>query len=215
VSRLLWSVTAVTVMIVALAWLRSAGRVPRTRRLVLEEVRRQLRGGAIERLPGRGPQARGRLGELEVTVDLHHDHQRRGESPMWRVMAVGPVPVVQPVEAHVAEWRGWIDPWMRTGQTLMVPAGIGPPFLVHARHALMLDHPVVVALRRQGPALVAGGIHVQRDFMRAEVRFGARPEENRGLFAFLQAMSEISSHQPDRSLGDSWSIRPPLSHRAG
>jgi hypothetical protein len=191
-------VATATVVIVALWLLRGAGRESRARELVLEEVRRQLRGGAVENLRSRGPQARGRLGELEVTVDLHHDPQRRGESPMWRVMAVGPVAVADPIEAKVGDWRGWIDPWLRTGQTLMVPEGAGPAFSVHAGQPATLDHPVVVALRRQGPALGAGALHVQRDFMRAEVRFDAQAENNRGLFGFLHAMAEISSRQPAR-----------------
>lgn len=198
-SPLLWSVATATVVLVALWLVRGAGRANRARGLVLEEVRRLLRGGAVESLRGRGPQARGRLGELEITVDLHHDPQRRGESPMWRVMAVGPVTVASPIEAKVGDWRGWIDPWLQTGQTLMVPGGAGPGFTVHTDQPATLDHPVVVALRRQGPALGSGGLHVQRDFMRAEVRFDPRADGNRGLFAFLHAMAEISSHHPART----------------
>jgi hypothetical protein len=58
---------------------------------------------------------------------------------------------------------------------------------------------VIVALRRQGPALIPGALHVQRDFMRGEVRFHPRAEDNRGLFAFLDAMAEISSRQSART----------------
>ena len=136
-----------------------------------------------------------------VVVDLHHDPQRRHERASWRVMAVGPVRVADPIEAHVGSWRAWIDPWMEREQALSVAASGGPAFSVHARNDLTLDHPVVVALRRQGPALASGGLHVQRDFMRAEIPFDPHPENNRGLFAFLDAMGEISGYVPSRSVG--------------
>ncbi|TMQ68812.1 MAG: hypothetical protein E6K80_13780 [Candidatus Eisenbacteria bacterium] len=196
---LLWVLAGAAILIVAV-W-GGVRRQGRTRQLVLEEVRRRLRGGTIEPLPSRGPQARGRLGELEVTVDLHHD-ARAQESKSWRVMAVGPVHVADAVEAHVGDWRGWIDPWMQKESALSVPASGGPPFTVHARQPLTMDHPVIAALRRQGPALGSGGLHVQRDFMRAEVRFDPHPENNRSLFGFLDAMAEISSLQPSRSVVD-------------
>ena len=202
-SPLLWSLATAAIVVLALILMGGAGRTHRARRIVLEEVRRRLRGGMIERLPARGPQARGRLGELEVTVDLHHDAQRRDESPMWRVMAVGPVRIAEPIEVHVGEWRGWIDPWMQMEKALSISSGVGPPFTVHAHCPLTLDHPVVVALRRQGPALGPGSLHVQRDFMRAEVRFDAHPENNRSLFSFLDAMSEISGLEPARTVGSS------------
>jgi hypothetical protein len=198
-SPLLWSVATATVVLVALFVLRIARRVPRARRIVLEEVRRKLRGGQVERLPSRGLQARGQLGELEVTVDLFHDPQRGDESPMWRVMAVGPVRVSTPVEAHIDGWRGWIDPWMQMARALSVAGGVGPTFTMHCEQPLTLDHPVAIALRRQGPTLGAGGLHVQHDFMRAEARFDPDPELNGGLFGILQAMAEISSRQPARS----------------
>ena len=119
---------------------------------------------------------------------------------MWRVMAVGPVRVDVPIEAHVGGWRGWIDPWMQMAKTLQVPGGVGPEFTLHSEQPLTLDHPVAVALRRQGPALGAGGLHVQHDFMRAEARFDPEPEKNAGLFGILQAMAEISNREPARSL---------------
>lgn len=199
-SLLLWSGATALVVVIAFVLFRMASRVARSRRLVLDEVCRKLRGGVIETQSGRGPQARGRLGELEVTVDLHRDSQRPDESPMWRVMAVGPVRLDTAVEAHVDGWRGWIDPWMQMGPALAVPGGVGQEFTVHAEQALTLDHPVVVALRRQGPALGPGALHVQHDFMRAEVRFFRDPAQNGALFGFLQAMSEISTREPVRSL---------------
>lgn len=133
-------------------------------------------------------------------MDLFRDPQRPHESPMWRVMAVGPVRLDGPVEAHVDGWRGWLDPWMQKARALSVPGGVGQEFTVHAERALTLDHPVVVALRRQGPALGPGALHVQQDFMRAEVRFFPEPEKNVGLFGFLQAMAEISTREPAGSL---------------
>ena len=199
-SLLLWSAATATVVLIAYWIVRQVSGVSRSRRLVLEEVCRKLRGGVIENLSGRGPQARGRLGELEVTVDLLRDSQTHRETPRWRVMAVGPVRLDAPIEAHVDGWREWIDPWLQMARTLSVPGGVGQEFTVHAEEALTLDHPVVVALRRQGPALGPGALHVQHDFMRAEVRFFPDPEKNLGLFGFLQAMAEISNREPARSL---------------
>jgi hypothetical protein len=184
------------IVVTALLIVRSLIRVSRTRNAVLEEVRRRLRGGVIEKLPRRGPQARGRIGELEVTVDLYRDPQRPDVSPLWRVMAVGPVRVPGPVEAHVGGWRGWIDPWMQMSKALPVPDGAGPHLVLHGDQPLALDHPVLVALRRQGHGIGAGGLHVQSDFMRAELRFDRNTEGNRGLFGFLQAMTEIAGRQP-------------------
>lgn len=197
-SLLLWSVAAATTAIVLMLVVQAMSRVSRTRGVVLDEVRRFLRGGVIERVPGRGVQVRGRLGELEVTVDLHSDPQRAAQSPMWRILGVGPVAVDLAAEAHVADWRGWIDPWMQRGKAITIPAGVGPAFSLHAEAPMTMDHRVVAALRRQGPSLGAGGLHVRRDFMRAEVRFDARPEGNRALFAFLQAMSEIAERETAR-----------------
>lgn len=190
-SPLLWSVAAVALGLLLLFMMNGRRRSRHTRHVVLEEVRRRLHGGTIEHLPVRGPRARGRLGELEVTVDLHREPNRRN-APMWRVMAVGPVRVDEPIEARVADWEGWIDPWMQMEKVLAVPASGGPPFTIHGRQPPTLHHPVIAALRRQGPALVAGCLHVQHDFMRAEIQYDPRPEANRGLFAFLDAMAEIS-----------------------
>ncbi|MEK7331317.1 MAG: hypothetical protein AAB113_11005, partial [Candidatus Eisenbacteria bacterium] len=164
----------------------------RTRAAVLEQVRRALRGGVVERPAGRGSQVRGRLGQLEITVDLQNDTGRPRQSPMWRVLAVGPVALDRPIEARIAGWEGWIDPWLQLGETLMVPPGVGPEFSLHAERMPIFDHPVVVALRRQGERLGAGALHARPDLMRAETRFSPRPEENRPLFAYLHAMAEIS-----------------------
>jgi hypothetical protein len=198
-SPLLWSAAIATIGVVVLVLLGGARRSSHTRHVVLDEVRRKLRGGTIESLPSRGPQARGQLGELEVTVDLHHDPRRRRESPMWRVMAVGPVRITEPVEVRVGDWGGWIDPWMQMEKVLALPPNGGPAFSIHARQPTTFDHPVIVALRRQGPALTSGALHAQHDFMRAEVRYEKRPEDNRALFAFLDAMAEISSSQSARA----------------
>lgn len=178
--------------------LRAIGRVSRTRSRVLDEVRRMLRGGVVEMLPGRGQQARGRLGELEVTVDLHQDATRSSQSPMWRVLAVGPVKFERPVEARIAGWQGWVDPWMQLGETLIVPGGVSPEFTVHSESTTTLDHPVVAALRRQGPSLGAGALHVRPDLMRGEAQFRLQAERNRPLFALLHAMREISETTPSR-----------------
>ena len=118
---------------------------------------------------------------------------------MWRVLAVGPVPIDRPVEARVAGWQGWIDPWLQIGETLMVPSRVGPEFSLHAERMPSLEHPLVAALRRQGAGLGAGALHARPDLMRAEARFSARPEENRPLFAFLDAMGEISELPYTRS----------------
>jgi len=174
------------------------GRLGRVRGPVLEEVRRSMRGGVIEHLRGRGPQARGRMGQLEVTVDLYRDTARPSQSPMWRVLAIGPVAIERPIEARVGRWQGWIDPWMQLGGTLSVPATVGPEFTVHSEHPTTLEHPVVMALRRQGPSLGAGALHARPDLMRAEVRFSTRLDDNRPLFAYLHAMSEISEIRPAR-----------------
>ena len=189
---LVWSISLLVAGVVALYIVRAVGRVSFTRSAVLDEVRRTLRGGLVEDTPGRGPQARGRLGQLEITVDLHHDPKRPKQSPMWRVLAVGPVRVERPVEVRVGGWEGWIDTWMQLAEARVVPAASGPEFEVHAERAPTLEHPVIVALRRQGPMLGPGALHVRPDLMRAEVRFASRPEDNRELFAFLQSMVEIS-----------------------
>jgi hypothetical protein len=117
---------------------------------------------------------------------------------MWRVLAVGPVKFERPIEARIAGWQGWIDPWMQLGETLMVPGGVSPEFTVHSEHTTTLDHPVVAALRRQGPSLGAGALHVRPDLMRAEVQFRVEADRNRPLFALLNAMREISETTPSR-----------------
>jgi hypothetical protein len=193
-----WGIAALAAIIVASLVVRSLGRAGRVRAAVLEEVRRMLRGGLIERTRGRGAQARGRLGELEVTVDLYRDPSRPRQSPMWRVLAVGPVALDRPVEARVDGWDGWIDPWLQLGETLLVPATVGPDFTLHAERLPSFDHVVVVALRRQGERLGRGALHARPDLMRAETTFGSRPEDNRALFAYLHAMAEISEEARGR-----------------
>ncbi|MBI1796722.1 MAG: hypothetical protein HYR74_06685 [Candidatus Eisenbacteria bacterium] len=194
-----WGLAGIAAAAVAAAIWRSAGRQGRVRAAVLDEVRRMLRGGAIERPPGRGIQARGRLGELEITVDLHRDPSRPRQSPMWRVLAVGPVSIDRPVEARIADWDGWIDPWLQLGETLVVPAGAGPEFTLHGERMPTLEHVVVVALRRQGERLGAGALHARPDLMRAETRFHAQAEANHPLFALLRAMAEVSEGPRTRS----------------
>ena len=114
-------------------------RVSRTRRAVLAELRRLLLGGVIENSPGRGPQARGRLGELEITVDLHADPKRQRQSRMWRVLAVGPGRVEQAIEVRAGGWQGWIDPWMQLGRARSV-CGAGPELQAHAEIEAPLAH---------------------------------------------------------------------------
>src|SRR5262249_9391620 len=65
-SNLMWLVLGAIGVAAVWAIARTAGRSSRTRTLVLEDVKRMLHGGVIETLPGRGPQTRGRLGELEI-----------------------------------------------------------------------------------------------------------------------------------------------------
>jgi hypothetical protein len=188
-----WWVLGGLFVIAALAAVTGGlGRAARTRAAVLEEVRRGMRGGIIERSSGRGAQARGRMGELEITVELQSDPVRPRQSPMWRVLAIGPVALDRPFEARVAGWEGWIDPWLQLGETLRVPADSGPEFTLHAERLPDVDHPVVVALRRQGERLGAGALHARPDLMRAEIRFSPQHDENRPVFAYLQAMVDIS-----------------------
>lgn len=163
-----------------------------TRAAVFEEVRRTLRNGTLERAPGSGTVARGRLGPLEVTVDLQRDPRRPRQSPMWRVTAEGPVPLERPVEARLGGWEGWIDPWLQLCETLTVPTAAGPPLTLHAEPLPGADHPLVGALRRQGERLGPGALHARHDLMRAETRFGERIEENHALFAYLHVMGEIA-----------------------
>jgi hypothetical protein len=193
-----WGIAALAAVVVAAVVMRSVGRAGRVRAAVLEEVRRMLRGGLIERQRGRGSQARGRLGELEVTVDFYRDPSRPRQSPMWRVLAVGPVALDRPVEARIDGWDGWIDPWLQLGETLVVPSDAGPEFTLHAERMPTFEHVVVVALRRQGERLGRGALHARPDLMRAETAFAARVEDNRALFAYLHAMAEISDEPRTR-----------------
>jgi hypothetical protein len=197
-SQWMWYVAAAATGVLVYSIISMLVRVPMTRAAVLEEVRRMLWGGVVEQTPGRGPQARGRLGQLEVTVDLADDHKRRSQSPMWRVLAVGPVRLERPVEVTVGDWKGWIDPWMQLAETRTIP-GHGPMLSAHAEVAPTVEHPVIAALHRHHPALAPGALHARPDLMRAEVRFFPRVAENRGLFAYLGAMAEISDSPSNRT----------------
>lgn len=195
-TLLTWILGAVAAA-AALAIADRLTRVARVRAHVLEEVRRVLRDGVIERAPGHGLQARGRMGQLEISVDLHSDRKRAPQSPMWRVLAVGPVRVEQAIEVRAGGWQGWIDPWMQLARRRMV-RGAGPELEAHSEVEAPLEHPVIVALGRQGPQLAPGALYARPDLMRAEVRFAASLEENRGLFAYLHAMAEISESTTNR-----------------
>jgi hypothetical protein len=192
----LWSLAAAA-MLVLLFTFRALGRNSRTRDAVMLEMRRALRDGAIERNGPSGPKVRGRLGELEVTVDLHTDATRPLQSPMWRILAVGPIPLDQPVEARVAGWQGWIDPWLELGETIAVPGTSGPAFTLNAEHAITLEHPLVSALQR--PGIGPGAMHARADLVRVECVFRGRPEENRALFAYLHATAELSERPRNRA----------------
>ncbi len=198
-SALWWWLAAGGIALVTAIVLRVLGARSRCRDVMLDEVKRVMRRGIIEKLTGRGPQARGQMGQLEITVDLHEDRSRPGQSPMWRVLAVGPVRLQHPIEARVGGWQGWIDPWLQLAETSPVKGGIGPAFTLHSEHGASLDHPVVAALLRQGNALSQGALHARPDLMRAEVMFRIDPEDNKGLFAYLHAMQEISEAHATRS----------------
>jgi hypothetical protein len=201
-SPMFWSAIAIALAIATWLTVRMIGRVAFTRATVLDEVRRTLRGGTVERTPGRGPQARGRLGQLEITVDLHHDSRRPYQSPMWRVLAVGPVRVERPVEFRTDGWHGWIDPWMELAETRRFPLAEGLAIESHSERAVPIDHPALVAITRQSGSLGPGALHVRPDLMRAEIGFAPRARDNRPLFAWLQAMAEISEAATARSHRD-------------
>jgi len=192
----------IAVGIVAVALLvvvsRRLGRGAGIRAAVIEEVRRTLREGTLER-SGSSAQVRGRLGPLEVTVDLQNDVRRPRQSPMWRVTAEGPVGLEHPIEARVAGWEGWIDPWMQLAESLSVPGNGGPPLTLHADRPPSAGHPLVAALQRQGERLGPGAIHLRHDLIRVETRCSARLEENRPLFAYLHVVGEMAELPPLRS----------------
>jgi hypothetical protein len=199
----MWYVAGAATGVLIYSVISALIRVPLTRSAVLEEVRRMLRGGTVEKTPGRGLQARGRLGQLEVTVDLAEDSKRRGQSPMWRVLAIGPVRLERPIEVTVGEWKGWIDSWMQLAETRSIASANGGPTLAaHAEVAPTPEHPVVAALHRHHAQLAPGALHARPDLMRAEVRFSPRVEDNRGLFAYLAAMNEISDTPSSRPRHD-------------
>jgi len=199
---MLWSVIAIALAIAAWLIVRMLGRVAFARSAVLDEVRRTLRGGTVERTPGRGPQARGRLGQLEITVDLHHDPRRPHQSPTWRVLAVGPVRVERPIELRTEGWQGWIDPWMKLVETRRLPLREGLVIESHSERAVPSDHPALLALEHHAATLGPGALHVRPDLMRAEVGFVAHARDNRPLFAWLQAMAEISESATTRGHRD-------------
>lgn len=208
-SQWMWYVAGAATVMLLYSVVSALLRVPLTRSAVLEEVRRMLRGGTVEKTPGRGYQARGRLGELEVTVDLAEDSKRRGQSPMWRVLAIGPVRLERPIEVTVGEWKGWIDSWMQLAETRSIASAHGGPTLAaHAEVAPTPDHPVIAALHRHHAQLVPGALHARPDLMRAEVKFSPRVDDNRGLFAYLAAMHEISDAAAGRPRHEAGSRSP-------
>lgn len=190
-SQYWWIVGGIVVAVTAAIVLSRIGRAATTRTAVLDEVRRTLRDGRIEREEGRIV-VRGTLGPLAVSVDIQRDPKRSRQSPMWRVMAEGPVSLERPIEVRVGGWEGWIDPWLQLGETLTVLNGSGPGFTLHAERPPRPDHPIVGALRRQGDRLGPGAIHARHDLLRVETRFGSRLEENRPLFAYLHVIGEIA-----------------------
>lgn len=194
-----WIAGAV-VAVAVLVWLwRRLNRGAGTRAAVIEEVRRTLREGTLEKGEGRAPRVRGRLGPLEVTVDMQSDGRRPHQSPMWRVTAEGPVGLDYPIEARIAGWEGWIDPWMQLGESLSVSCVDGLPVTLHADRAPSADHPLVGALKRQGERLGPGAIHARHDLIRVETRCSPRLEENRPLFAYLHVVGEMAELPPVRS----------------
>ena len=186
-----WILGGIVVVLVVVFAMQRLGRAAGTRSAVFEEVRRTLREGTSERARG-ATVVRGSLGPLAVSVDLQNDPKRPRQSPMWRVIAEGPVALERPIEARVSGWEGWIDPWLQLGETLTVLNGAGPGFTLHAERPPRADHPLVAALRRQGERLGPGAVHARHDLMRVETRFSASLEENRPLFAYLHVVGEIA-----------------------
>jgi hypothetical protein len=191
VTQLWWIAGGIAVVVTAAIVLAGMGRAAATRAAVLDEVRRTLRDGRIEHEEGQVV-VHGTLGPLTVVVDIQRDPKRSRQSPMWRVIAEGPVALERPIEVRVGGWEGWIDPWLQLGETLTVLNGAGPGFTLHAERPPRPDHPLVGALRRQGERLGPGAIHARHDLLRVETRFDARLEENRPLFAYLHVVGEIA-----------------------
>ena len=188
----IWWILGGIVVVVAVGFAsRRLGQTAATRSAVFEEVRRTLRDGRTERAGGITV-VRGSLGPLDVSVDIQGDPKRPKQSPMWRVVAEGPVALERPIEARVGGWEGWIDPWLQLGETLTVLNGAGPGFTLHAERAPRPDHALVAALRRQGERLGPGAVHARHDLLRVETRFGGHLEENRPLFAYLHVIGEIA-----------------------
>jgi hypothetical protein len=199
---LMWIAIAIALLAACGIAYRLLARVAMTRASVLDEVRRMLRGGTVQQTPQRGPQARGRLGQLEITVDLHHDPRRPKQSPMWRVLAVGPVRVDHAVEVRSGGWQGWIDPWMELAEPRTVAMRDGTRLEVHCERPLTIEHPVMMAVLRQSALLGAGSLYAGPDLMRAEVAFAPHARDNRALFAWLQTMAEISDSATGRTHRD-------------
>jgi hypothetical protein len=191
-AQLGWIAGVIVAVVVLTLVGRRLGRAAATRAAVMEEVRRTLREGTLERAEGGTTRVRGRLGPLEVMVDLQRDARRPRQSPMWRVTAEGPVGLDQPIEARIAGWEGWIDPWMQLAETLSVAGVDGLPLTLHADRTPGAEHPLVAALKGQGERLGPGAIHVRHDLIRVETRCSPRLEENRPLFAYLHVVGEMA-----------------------
>jgi hypothetical protein len=198
-AQLGWIAGGMVAIAVLVLLMRRLGRSAGTRAAVIEEVRRTLREGTLERSSGGATQVRGRLGPLEVTVDLQSDARRPRQSPMWRVTAEGPVGLDHAIEARIAGWEGWIDPWMQLGESLSIPGTGGPPLTLHAERPPDAAHPLVTALRRQGERLGPGAIHLRHDLIRVETRSSPRLEDNRPLFAYLHVVGEMAELPPIRA----------------
>jgi hypothetical protein len=198
-AQLGWIAGGIAAALVLVLLVRRLGRSAGIRAAVIEEVRRTLREGTLEHPGGGSTQVRGRLGPLEVTVDLQSDARRPRQSPMWRVTAEGPVGLDQAIEARIAGWEGWIDPWMQLGESLSIPGAGGPPLTLHAERPPNAAHPLVAALRRQGERLGPGAIHLRHDLIRVETRCSPRLEDNRPLFAYLHVVGEMAELPPLRA----------------
>jgi len=187
------------------------------RRSVLNGVAHQLRGGKVDRVRGHGLRARGHLGQLEVTVEMHRDSRRPAQSPMWRVFAVGPVRVDHPVEVAAGGWISDIDPWLERLVPVAVPCAAGPMLAVRSEVPVPADHPVLEAVQRQAGSITTGALYARPDLMRAEVCV-ERNRDNHGLFAYLAAMGDVSDAptrkgretggRPPRSTGRLHVVRP-------
>jgi hypothetical protein len=199
-SPLFWYVAAAAGGALLCAVVGALLRAQSWKHQVLHAVAHRLRGGVVDHVRGHGFRARGQLGQLEVTVEMHRDSRRPTESPMWRVLAVGPVRIDQPVEVAAGGWTTDIDPWLERLAPIAVPSGEGPVLAVRAQQPVPFDHPVLEAMREQGAAITNGALYVRPDLMRAEVHV-ERHGEAGGLFAYLAAMSDVSERRRARETG--------------